>query len=165
MVMILAAVLPAAAVTLHSYALTVMIQDACYSNPTSYFLTFLLRKSSALPSKPQAAVNTSLPRVPYLHKLAVTRLPYPDTFIGKKTSLKMGSLWRGNFEESQFPPQSFWLSKTKILKNDEFSIPPLRNQQVTNAEFTALKWSLYKIFIGHSHNIEFPTYAVFCNKA
>lgn len=52
---------------------------------------------------------------------------------------------------------------------DEFNIPPLRNQQVvshwTNAEFTALKWSLYKIFIGHSHNIEFSTYVVFCNKA
>lgn len=52
---------------------------------------------------------------------------------------------------------------------DEFNIPPLRNQQVvshwTNAEVTALKWYLYKIFIGHSHNIEFSTYVVFCDKA
>lgn len=56
MVMILPAVLPSVDVT-HLHTLIVMIQDSCYSNPVSYFLTFLLRKSSALPSRPQAAVN------------------------------------------------------------------------------------------------------------
>lgn len=80
----------------------------------------------------------------------------------------MGNLWRGNLKE---PLQNFWCSKTKgdFKKMVEFNIAPLRNQQVvshwTNVEFTALKWSLYKIFIGHSHNIEFSTYVVFRDKA
>lgn len=58
--------------------------------------------------------------------------------------------------------------KEPLKHKCDFPIPPLRNQQVashrTNAEFTALEGYLYKIFI-NSHNTEFSTYVVFCDKA
>lgn len=74
------------------------------------FSHLLAEKVLTFPSRPQAAVNTSLlgHQAPYI---AVTKLSYP--IHRQKNPLKMGNLWRGNLKESRFPLQNFWLSKTK----------------------------------------------------